>query len=123
MPIVPRHTLCQAQCAMTQLTGDINPTTTFIANHNTPLLTYLFGYHVSVPGYELRVKIQINFPINNTKHATRNPKQYRMTQKKLLLTKAGKLRCRDNKPLYHPLSCVLQIQDLSFDNRYSADRT
>jgi len=33
----------------------INPTTTFIDIHNTSFLTCLFAYHVSVPGYELRV--------------------------------------------------------------------
>ena len=33
----------------------INPATTFIANHNASFYTCLFGYHVSVPGYELRV--------------------------------------------------------------------
>jgi len=33
----------------------INPTTTFIDDHNTHFLTCLFGYHASVPGCELRV--------------------------------------------------------------------
>jgi len=32
-----------------------SPTTTFIANHIVSFLTCLFGYHVGVPGYELRV--------------------------------------------------------------------
>ncbi len=60
-------------------------TTTFIANQNASFLSCLFAYHVDVPGYGLRVTgyevVKGLFPINTPHHVTRNPQQYRMTQK------------------------------------------
>ena len=53
-----------------------NPTTTFIANHNTPFLTCLFAYHVIVPSCELRVASFLigNNPFYNPYPETRNAK-------------------------------------------------
>ena len=47
--------------------------TTFIANHNAPFLTCLFGYNKVFRVTSCGFKIQMNVPINNTQRATRNP--------------------------------------------------
>ena len=64
----------------------VNPTTTFIANHNSSFLTCLFAYRLDVPGYVLRVvnREQSFFITRTLKRATRNTQQYRMTQKETI---------------------------------------
>ena len=46
--------------------------TTFIAKHNAPFSTCLFGYNKVFRVTSCGFEIQMNVPINNTKHATRN---------------------------------------------------